>query len=144
MGDELESEIRDADDLLRIVTTQDWIVPDGSGGYRLASGALKGKKRDDGSGDRVFSMYVERLLEEGGYTGWDVMPGRTLALAALTAESLRTEELAIDLAPEDEAGEFASAHADVSGSLPDSRRTRLAGKADVRLPDDLVAPPIDV
>lgn len=130
-----EATIRDDDRLLRRLTHH-WVVSDGHGGRRLASGTFQDAEDDDGT--RAMSVFNERRLLEMGLSAEHVIRGRPgCGLVAVSAGVARELGLTLAWAPAHEEGTLSDAHMNVSGAKTGSIRKKLVDASEVLVwPDE--------
>jgi len=129
-----DESIADAAFLLRTINPR-WIISDGAGGWRVASGAFQDLTDPDGT--TAMSVYVEEILTSTGRGAANLIASRKgWAVVAITAEAVRAFGLSVVRVPivDDPNGD---AHAHVFGKKTGSTQKRLVAAAERRLwPDD--------
>ena len=109
--------------LIRAVSRVRWIVDDGAGGLRVASGAFQDVT--DAEGIRGMSVLLEQTLEELGLDYRAVAAEFSdHALVVVTAEVVRDCGLGVIRAPI--SGPIGGAHGHVLGKKTPGRQSRLA------------------
>lgn len=113
--------------LIRAVSRARWIVDDGEGGKRPASGAFQ--DLTDAHGTRGMSVYIEEVLHELGLDHHAVLEVfDEHALVVLTAGLVRDCGLGVVHAPID--GPIGPAHAHATGRKTPGMQNRLARESE--------------